>query len=255
MFIPILALLFSSSITFAQEPGSQTQADELCNRGPNEIQKMLQDPKNRIPFENEGGISNGGVCWWHSRLLRSAIYLTRFNPKGRRPTPSEAAEIIRDLIHFRGVVTISGFENFRQFSSAFRKEMQHQLNQWQVRDGFVNQRWVTGLSGKPSLPADKLAAHMDSVYETFQVEGPGLFLMLQVPGIASHAYLVSDMKPTAGGYQILAVDSNQPLQNPVINYRHGMTSLNADGLTFVPYSMFTKDMKKINNAVASYCAE
>ena len=89
----------------------------------------------------------------------------------------------REITLMREVVEIPGFRNFFDFSTEFAKEVQVELNAWQIRDGFIFQQWVRGLSGKSSMPSEELAEHMDAIYSDFKTHAPGLWVMAQMKGI------------------------------------------------------------------------
>jgi hypothetical protein len=53
---------------------------------------------NLFSFSNTGGILNGGVCWWHSRMQRAALYLTVYLPDMPPPSKPEVRRILCDLM-------------------------------------------------------------------------------------------------------------------------------------------------------------
>jgi len=229
------------------------QAKEICNRSRKELFQQFKTDENRIAFENDGGLFNGGVCWWHSRLQRSSVYLARFSPEKQKPTQAEAEAIVNQLAHLSGVVEIPGYQNFYEFSLDHPKIIQHELNQWQKRDGFLNQQWIRGLSGKNHLSADQLKSQMNNIFGQFQKSEPGLWLMVQMKGITSHALLLLNMVKTEQGYLLTTIDSNFPDTTVSFDYHFGDTFLRYGGSTFVPYAGFQKDMLKINQALEQYC--
>ncbi len=55
-------------------------------RNPVHFKRVILYKNNRLVFDGSGGIRNGGLCWWHSRLTRSATYLTVYQPDLPKPT-------------------------------------------------------------------------------------------------------------------------------------------------------------------------
>lgn len=84
-------------------------AAEYCvdRRDENFMQDLAKNSQNHLAFRNSGGLLNGGVCWWHSRFTRNALYLAIYRPDLPRPNGDQMASIIRDIRNGRTVVTIS----------------------------------------------------------------------------------------------------------------------------------------------------
>jgi hypothetical protein len=236
---------------FINTPGL---ASPLCGRTNSDLTSAFEAPGNRIAFKNNGGLFNGGVCWWHSRLQRSSVYLAQFDPQQARPTMREAQRILDHLIHLDSVVTIPGYRNFHEFSADFQPLIQEKLNQWQVRDGFLSQQWIRGLYGRPRLSPRGLRERMKRIFSRFKRAKPGLWVMAQYPGITSHALLLIGMKPTEKGFLLRAIDSNLPSGIREIEYSPGDRSLELGGSEFIPYAGFETDQRKIQNVLARHCA-
>jgi len=230
------------------------QANSFCSRTNADLVKQFEAPENRLAFQNDGGLGDGGVCWWHSRLQRSSIYLTRYAPTKPQPTLAEARALVRKLVFFSEVVEIPGYANFSDFSKDFQPVVQKELNNWQIRDGFINQQWIRGISGHSSLPADVLTQHMNVLYQKFLTTQPGLWVMVQLPGIASHALLIIGMDQSDAGYELHVIDSNYPGITRVLDYHYGDQSIRLDDSdVFTPYPGFQNDLVKIDNTLQSYC--
>jgi len=242
----VLALIFGSSATLASE---------FCSRSNPDLIAKFKAPENRIAFQNDGGLGDGGVCWWHSRLQRSSIYLTQYAPSKPQPTIAEARELVRKLVFFSNVVEIPGYANFADFSHDFEPVVQKELNNWQIRDGFINQQWIRGLHGHPSLPAATLTEHMNALYQKFLHTQPGLWVMVQLPGIASHALLVIGMDQLETGYTMHVIDSNYPSITRDLDYHFGDQTIHLDSEIFTPYPGFESDLTKINKVVQNYCKQ
>lgn len=235
---------------FAQ---NNAQAVNFCSRSNDDLLKQFEASENRIGFQNQGGLGNGGVCWWHSRLQRSSIYLTQFDPSLPQPTEDEARTLVHSLIHFSQVVVIPGYANFSDFSKDFEPMIQKELENWQLRDGFIYQQWIRGMMGRSTLPASTLEQHMDQIYQTFLTSKPGLWIMAQMPGITSHALLFIGMTKTDLGYHLRLVDSNYPNLTRELDYRIGDQTIHIGSETFTPYVGFQNDQTKIDHTLQSYC--
>jgi hypothetical protein len=241
--------LFSFLFLFA----GAAHADEFCVRSKAQLAEAFEKLENRIAFRNSGGIGNGGVCWWHSRLQRASLYLARYAPEKPRPTYEEAQNLIRSLVYFTRVIEIPGYSNFQSFSEDYQQLIQSELNFWQIRDGFIAQQWIRGLSGKSSLPASELQSHMETIYDRFQTSEPGLWLMVQIKGITSHALILIGMTRTEQGFQLRVIDSNRPMETRVVEFHTGDESLELGDMSFVPYLGFKRDQVLIDRVLQAYC--
>lgn len=234
----------------------QTLADSIpsvCERNHVTTLELLRERSNRLSFGNQGGLIDGGVCWWHSRFERAASYLADFHPELPKPSRKQARRICNDLSHMR-VTRIPGYENLAQFSRDFESEIQSELNEWQLRDGFLKQEWIRGLSGKTKTTATKLRKHMNQIVARFKKNPHPLFLMLQFPGITSHAYLLIDATKTAEGYELDVIDSNHPGSIRTQVYLSGDPSLYDHGTPFIPYPGFNQDILSVQKSKALHCS-
>lgn len=252
----------------------------FCERTAEEIKSMPYSHLNRLSFENDGGLFNGGVCWWHNRFERSSNYLAYFAPQYSKPSSKQAKKIIRELMLRKRVVTIPGYENLYEFSKDQQKLIQRQLNLWQVRDALLNQAWILGLSGKHKTTAKKLEAIMDKLYGRYQKEQAQIFVKLQIKGITAHSFLILKITPTSNGYQIETTDSNysgaaDTDEIVTFEYLRGATHFEDVNVRstvtrpsgpyvfnrtttlyapFIPYATFNHlDLKRIRKALENYC--
>jgi hypothetical protein len=232
---------------------SPVQAVEICSRSLDDIKFAFEDPSQRMGFENQGGLMNGGTCWWHSRLQRAAIYLARFRPELQKPDRAAVERILKDLVHQRQVVEIPGYGGFAEFTRDHQTLVQRELDLWQIRDGFLNQQWIRGLSGRPRLSSWKLEKRMNRVYLAFKSSKPGLWVMAQMRGITSHALLLLGMEPTGQGFRLSFIDSNFPDETREVEYRRGDRTLDLGYAEFIPYAGFRNDFRRIAAAIDSYC--
>src|SRR5690606_41247843 len=96
---------------------------------------------------------------------------------------------------------------------------------------------------------------METVDKQFKNSPVPVWIMAQVKAITSHSLLVSTMKKTSNGYELVVIDSNHPLKDIEIDFYEGDTSLRATGesYSFVPYVGFQNDFKKISLAIKKSC--
>ena len=252
-FMIAASLLVTTLSAHAGDPG-------FCTRSKADLLNLFSQAGNRMGFQNDGGLGDGGVCWWHSRLQRSSIYLAQYAPEKPKPTEAAATEMVRALAFFSRVVEIPGYSNFSTFSIDYKTVIQKELNHWQLRDGFINQQWIRGISGNYTLPADVLHQHMDHIHAAFLNSQAGIWVMVQLKGIGSHALLVIGMEKTENGYTLSAIDSNYPDITRIFNYQIGDHSIdlgiNGDhqlSEAFTPYLGFQRDFLRINTAIRHYC--
>lgn len=252
--LALAALACSFSIS-AQTPSQSL--DQFCvDRGNNHkfAKDLTFDSRNLMAFANHGGIANGGVCWWHSRFQRNALYLTTYNPSKQRPTHEEAAIIVDKIRAGDEIIEIPGYKNFREFSQNHQSEIQRELEKWQKGDGIVKFNWVIGLKGDNEVSAEKMKKMMDELYDYVEVQGNIAYEKLQIKGITAHAWLVVNMKKTAKGYDLEVIDSNFQQQTSIYKYVEGMTSFRHYYYgNFTPYLERKGEMEKVQLAVMKQC--
>lgn len=244
----LIALLFVSSQAFSQS---------VCDRIVEGIPAYLEASESRLSFKNRGGLINGGVCWWHNRFQRSSAYLAQFSPELPKPGRKDLLTILRSLKQMNQVVTIPGFEDFNSFSRAYESEIQSVLESWQREDGFINQQWLRGISGESALSPAGLKLRMDTLYDQFVKSPHPIWVMAQIRGVKSHAFLVSKMTRREKGYVLQVIDSNFPLNNKFFTYEPGQTALKhpKDKYSFVPYLGFQKDFQLIKRSLEIECGK
>lgn len=258
-----LTLLTLSASAFA-EPSTLSRArsrycqEKLASKY--SIQNILKDPKNQLHFINQGGVFEGGVCWWHSRFVRAAAYLAIFDPAQPKPNREEAKEIISTIRKRKDVVVIPGYRNLFEFSLAWGDEILDKLEDWQKSDGLTKFSWFKGLTKENDVAPEKLENIMDELFERIS-NGEVVYQMLQMPGIVAHAWLAVGMQKTPFGYTIDAVDSNAPGQVLKFSYVKGSTNLTYaidyrnTGYTFVPYTGQTKEERKLRKKLYQECGQ
>lgn len=230
-------------------------AQTICQRVSEGVIPYLESSESRISFKNRGGLFNGGVCWWHSRLQRSSAYLADFKPDLPKPTQTQVEQIIRQLKSMSKIVVIPGFADFASFTKAYEAEVQNVLEIWQREDGFFNQQWIRGISGKYELPPEEMKVRMDTLHDQFLKSPHPVWVMAQIKGIESHSFLILSMNPVANGYELEVIDSNVPSQRKMFTYQLGDRFLQhpKDKYSFVPYLGFQKDFELIEASVEKQC--
>jgi hypothetical protein len=249
-----LTLTACSFQVFSQAPSQNEERFCRDREDSNFVKDLTMDSSNLMAFTNHGGLVNGGVCWWHSRFQRNALYLTIFKPQLPKPSDKELSKIIRNIRTAEQVVVIPGFKNFAQFSDAYEVEIQKELEYWQKLDGIARFAWIKGLSGSAEVAPEKLNKMMDQLYTDVEVNKNIAYNMLQIPGIVSHAWLVVHMEKVSGGYNLEILDSNFARRTEIYRFRAGDTRLSYHAyFNFVPYLMQTSEMDVIKRAQLKLC--
>lgn len=252
----LLALLALSCSFQAFAHGPSLSEESFCadRQDKNFVKELASDPVNLMTFSNHGGIANGGVCWWHSRFQRNALYLTVFKPELDRPSQSEARDIIKQIRHAKNIVVIPGYNNFAEFSEENEALIQRELEKWQKGDGILRFAWVKGLQGDPKVSPEKMKQLMDQIYEDVEVKNNIAYNKLQIPGIDAHAWLVVHMEKVEGGYDLEILDSNFPRETTIYQYREGDVDFNYHSyFIFTPYLEKTNEMDNINKVIEKRC--
>lgn len=244
---------FALELTEADRAAKARFCDErLAQTG--SVQQLLLDRKNHLAFANQGGMMNGGVCWWHSRYTRNAAYLAQFRPDLPRPTDENTLKrMVVDLRKGKKIVVIPGYRNLGEFSASNYQAIQNKLEDWQETDGILHFQWVAGLSGNSEVSEENLAQKMDQLFERVS-RGEVVYQKLQMPGIVAHAWLVVGMtKLPEGGYRLNVVDSNN-YGASTVTYRPGMKTMGGY-YNFVPYTGKTKEERRLRRILRRECAD
>lgn len=207
---------------------------------------------NLLAYGNSGGILRNGVCWWHSRFTRAALYLVYFEPSKPKPDARTARRAVRSVMDADRVVEIPGYSCLRDFSTDHRMEIQRVFERRQLSDGVLRFAWVNGLSGSHRVPAARLGVLMDAIHAETSREGLA-YVKLQIRGIDAHSLIVTEMEPLAdGGYRCCYLDSNWPLER-VWTYRPGQETASAvTGMPGVPYLQRTGELRRIRRKVLEF---
>lgn len=216
--------------------------------------KILKESQNRLSFRNQGGIGGGGVCWWHSRFLRNATYLVDFKPELPKPNAKQLKKILKRIQKGKKVTIIPGFYNLKDFSATYQIEIQVLLDRWQLKDGLLKQKWITGLKGQAKVSPEKLQTMMNQLYEYVKL-GNIAYQKLQIPGITAHAWLVIDMVKLTSGYKLSVIDSNYIYDVKTYYFRNGYTNFIYPYLgDFVPYTEKKNELSKLQKVLRKHCS-
>jgi hypothetical protein len=249
----LLAIAFSFNTYASTLPTSKV---EFCGRfeGTSVLSDLAIEPVNLMTFKNQGGLFNGGVCWWHSRFQRNIFYLSIFKPELKRPTSKEVKALIKEIRAGESVVTIPGFSTFSEFTELYKKEILSELESWQIYDGVILGSWIDGIKGDTKVRPEVLKGMMDKVYNYVEVEKRIAYQKLQIKGITAHAWLIVGMKNGPNGYEIGLIDSNNPKQTENYTYKVGDESFFEKSYgNFVPYLEFTREEARLASVAAKYC--
>ena len=191
--------------------------------------------ENRMAMRNQGGLFNGGVCWWHSRFQRNTHYLGLFQPQFNKLSKRSTKKLIRKIVKGKSVIKIPGFANLKELSSDpyFERYILRQLDKWQLRDGVFKFAWVNGLSGKHITSHEDLRFQLDKIHTEVMLEYIP-YVKLQIKGISSHAWLIWDIKRVGRSYHISYIDSNRPTQTKFYKVKDGDRQIKFSRTSFVP---------------------
>lgn len=219
---------------------------------PDYFKSLFYSSTNQIPWENQGGIMNKGVCWWNSLLTRNVQYLAVFRPDLPPPNTLEVDQIINWLITGNGVVEIPGYHNFSEFSLSNSDKVQRALEMYQIVDGVVGLGFLRGLVGNHIIEPVDLSRMMDETYKLVKESNWVVYQKLQIKGLDAHAWLVVDMQKTPNGYILEVVDSNNPGEVKLASFEHGMKQLPAyDSVPYTSRNDFSYRSYRL--AIDNYC--
>lgn len=241
--------------TFAHSTSPSESLENFCSDRVNSefVKGLVHDPQNLMSFKNQGGFRKGGVCWWHSRFQRNALYLTYYSPAKDRPAQHEIPWLLRRIRNANEIIEIPGFKNFQEFSSKYSQEIQEELERWQRFEGF-RFTWIRGLRGSSRVSPEWMKTLMDTLYEEVSVKNTIAYQKLQMPGITAHAWLVINMLKLENGYDLEVLDSNFPNMTMLYQYRDGDTHLKYEsGSHFTPYLEFVNEMERISSVITATC--
>lgn len=223
-----------------------------CAGKPDYVRGLAANPPdsginpNLLSFTNSGGLLGKGVCWWHSRFTRAALYLAFFLPDSPAPGRTRARRIISSLMKADRVVAIPGYTCLRDFSAEYERDIRKTLERRQLLDGLVFLAWVNGLAGASAADPCRMKSLMDRMNAEC-ASGGLVYVKFQTRGIDAHSLIITDCRSDRyGGYVIRCLDSNRPREE-VLRYRVGYGSLKlASGMTGVPYVQRSGELRRFH---------
>lgn len=208
-----------------------TSKEQYCTRTARDMIRNFCMPKGKLGLDNTGGIFglSTGVCWWNSIFHRQMNYLTYYNPnKPSNYSDQDALEIIKRIAENK-VTPIDGYENFQDFikDSKFPKRTKILQKYLQKEMGKSTLRfdWLKGFKGKGNVARKNKVnpkqlekqrgqqlEEITKIKEQLINQGKVPYVMVQVPGLGAHSFLVYDFiefKDFQGNtaYKIRAQDS------------------------------------------------
>jgi hypothetical protein len=126
-----MAALACSFQALAQGPSLSAESFCADRKNIDFVKDLTLSSNNLMSFTNHGGLANGGVCWWHSRFQRNALYLTLYKPDLPKPNDEETRDIVAAIRAGDAVVEIPGYKNFAEFSKDKEAAIQRELEKWQ----------------------------------------------------------------------------------------------------------------------------
>ncbi len=209
-------------------PGEPPPLKSVCGRSHQYALELLSAPFGDLyspmitsyfamGIGNASGSWNTGLCWWHSRFQRAAVYLVDFAPDLPRPTPAEAKLLFRQITNFMPI-SVPGFATLPAFTSSYPQELEDVLSEWQRRTTFGDPGHVFGTWLTKTLTSDTETERMrrrslGRLLDTLDAFPHPVFLMLpNRTGI--HSVLVLGYTATGSGKSqsitLTTLDSNRP---------------------------------------------
>lgn len=186
------------------EPNPLASAD-ICKMRAEDFLAKAAHPSNLTANFNTSGPLGTGLCWWHSKMQRSAIYLAVFDqPQMPKPTRAEALHILAKLRDLSEVVSIPGFSSWFDFTSAYREEFYQILAHWEVRDT-VQLEFLKGLR-IPRTSPETLQKISQEVNDYKRLT----FLLLKKPLLEGHSWLAQSFELEGANFKMGFIDSNRP---------------------------------------------
>lgn len=256
--IILITALFSITAKASPIPDNK---NEFCSRFGTTTEEretvllLAGDPINLLTFKNQGGLFKSGVCWWHSRFQRNLLYLSLFRPDLPKLTKeTDLKDLIHQIRQGKSIVTVPGFFNVAEFTGENQKLIQKELNDWQLYDGLVLGKWIDGLKGRTKTEAAILKKMMADDYNYITVQKKVGFFKLQITGLPSHSWLVTNMRKTRTGYDIGFIDSNTPQMSRLYTYQEGDESFFIKNYgNFVPYLEFINEEERLIQVGKVFC--
>ena len=198
----LVATSLSSSASAETPPAMIHSKDQLCRKlstasGRRSLISHLESyHQSTQNTEFREGLFNLGVCWWRSRMQRSALYLTYYSPTKPMPTLAEAEAIIAALVSRKEIVEIPGFSDFETFSNVYAEPLLKAENNWQLRDSPAGAlKSIDPLRQTASVHNENLFRDVAKMERMISEYGVVPYVLLQVKGIYAHSWLIQTLIP------------------------------------------------------------
>lgn len=233
----------NASLSFGDQPSRDFCArTSLSSSWPLDLARL---PENQIAFTNPSRVSLGiqGVCWWHSRLERNAIYLADFRPELPRLTPAQVPHLIRKLLRGKSILTIPGFKNLAEFTDFYRLPIQKELLRFRNRSILMDQAWTRKILRPVRLSSEKVAKTIEETQALLKA-GDIPYWLLQMTTTEAHSWLILGIEETQTGARLTVLDSNENGQKQVV-YETGDRFLDMNHVPFIDRKNETRRFRRL----------
>lgn len=223
------------------------------------------EPRFITRIANSRGDWNLGLCWWHSRMQRAAVYLVDFDPTAKKATKAEAKVIFAKLSHFEPVV-LPGYQSFANFSYDFKDEFTAELSRWQKRTTFEDPGIALGAWARKTFSSEEQlyresSVRLDGLLNDMQTQPRPIFIMLSASS-GLHSFLITGFHASGDGtVRLQYFDSAHP-GNPhswMIRWEGVMILLDPSRDTAETYlsfhTQFEKDFDAIEAGLRTKCGQ
>lgn len=271
-------LFFMSSIWLLIQMNAMAK-DNFCQSRERKT-LSLASLENTLAHDNEGGLFglNTGVCWWNSWFLLRANYLLRFAPECPGPDIKTKSgrrfyrKLYSKLLSQNEIQTVPAYKNLRELTSdPYQKYvLQQALQRKMAQDSFLRFTFLEALEGRghwrereisetrKSKLIKRQMSELDRTASFIQRFGPA-YVMLQNPGISTHALIIFKIEKKENEYVVYAQDSNfqsrliQFPQTPyrILNYRDGQWVDDKYGQK-LSFHLYLKREKEVSDFISVY---
>lgn len=185
------------------DPNPLASAD-ICKMKAEDFLAKAEHPSNLTSNRNAAGNLGTGLCWWHTKLQRAALYLAVFDqPDSPKPTKAEALHILAKIRDLKEVVSIPGFKNWFDFTFDYHDEFYQILNHWEVRD-IAQLQFLKGVRVLQAMDPSMLQKISDEVNEYKRLT----YLMVKLPMLGAHSWIAQSFQLEGTEFKIGYIDSN-----------------------------------------------
>jgi len=235
---------------------------------------------NTLALDNEGGLFglNTGVCWWNSWFLLRANYQLKFAPECPGPDVKTKdgrkfyRKIYLNLLSEDKIQIVPAYKNLRELTSdPYQKYiLQQALQRKMAHDSFFRFTFIEALEGRGHWRENEISetrksklikrqmSELDRTASFIEKFGPA-YVMLQNPGISTHALIIFKIEKKVNDYVIYAQDSNfqsrlsQVPHAPyrILNYRDGQWFDDKYGQK-LSFHLYLKREKQVIESISRY---